>query len=305
MDLLGVRAFLAIVQTGTLNKAAEVLNLSQGAISYRLKILEQSIGGRLVERGKGVHRIQLTPLGETFISLAERWNLLQQDIRILQTRGPQSTLAIGVADSLNLYVLPPLYRALGQHSPAISLTIRTQHTNESFKSIEHKEIDIAFVVREIPSPGTTIEPFFAEEMVLLRLADKERQPLEIVDIQSLEPQFELYMNWSTGYQSWHDRWWDPVCPSRIRLDTAGLISILMQDILQWAIVPMSVGNSLRQAGKFVIQRLSEPAPERICYKVKHRYPSQGTAESLRILEQYLRLCDFKTQSVSFPARSPS
>ncbi|HWR44240.1 LysR family transcriptional regulator [Sporomusa sp.] len=297
MDLLGVRAFLAIVQTGTLNKAAELLNLSQGAVSYRLKVLEQSIGGRLVERGKGIHRIQLTPLGETFISLAERWNLLQQDIHILQARGPQLTLSIGVADSLNLYVLPPLYRALGQHSPAINLKIRTQHTNESFESVERKELDIAFVVREMLSPSVTIEPFFTEEMGLLRLSNKGRRSMEIVDIHTLKPQYELYMNWSTGYQSWHNRWWDPTCPSRIQLDTAGLISVLMQDALQWAIVPMSVGHSLRQSAKFVMQRLSEPAPERICYKVTHKYPNQRTLESLSILEQYLRLCDFKTQSV--------
>lgn len=294
MDMLGVQAFLAVVQTGNLSKAAEVLNLSQGAISYRLKVLEQSIGSRLVERGKGLHSIQLTPMGENLISLAERWSLLQQEILILQSHGPQLTLAISVADSLNLYVLPPLYRALGQYSPSIRLKIRTQHTNESFESIERKELDIAFVVREMHSPSITIKPFFAEEMVLLRLPNNKRQPMEIVDISTLKPQYELFMNWSTGYQSWHNRWWDPVCPSRIQLDAAGLIPLLMQEDCQWAIVPMSVGTSFQQTGKFVIERLSEPAPKRVCYKVTHKYPSQKTLETLRIVEYYLNLCDFKT-----------
>ncbi len=290
MDVLGVRTFLAIIQTGTLNKAAELLNLSQGAISYRLKMLEQNIGGRLIERGKGIHRIQLTPLGENFINLAERWNLLQQDVQILQAQGLRSTLAISVADSLNLYVLPPLYRALGQHIPALNLKIRTQHTNEAFASIERKELDIAFVVREMLSPGVTTEPFFTEEMGLLRLAHPERRPQAIVDIQTLEPQYELYMNWSTGYQCWHDRWWDPAYPARVQIDTAGLIPILMQDVLQWAIVPWSVGAALCKSHKLVMQQLSEPAPQRICYKVTPKHPSQRTRENISLVEQYLRLC---------------
>lgn len=291
MDLLGVQAFLAVVQTGSLNKAAGLLNLSQGAVSYRLKVLEQTMGSRLVERSKGVHKIKLTPLGENFISLAERWSLLQQETRILQALGPQLSLSVSVADSLNLYVLPPLYCALRRHTPAVRLKIRTQHTNESFESIERKEMDIAFVVREMVSPSVIIEPFFAEEMVLFRLAGRGRTLMETVDIRCLQPQYELYMNWSMGYQSWHDRWWDPLCPSRVCLDTAGLIPLLLQEPQQWAIVPLSVGRQFVQSGKFVMQRLSEPAPERVCYKLIHKYPNQNTLQGLQILEQYIHLCN--------------
>ncbi len=176
MDMLGVKAFLAIVQAKSLNGAADLLHLSQGAVSYRLRQLEQDVGARLVERAKGVPRIRLTPTGEKFVTLAERWAALQQETEVLQALGPQLSLAIGAADSLNIYVLPPLFRALGRHSPPIRLRIRTQHTTESLESIERKEMDIAFVVRELASPGVIGEPFFAEEMVLLRLADRGDRP---------------------------------------------------------------------------------------------------------------------------------
>ncbi|MDR3563227.1 MAG: LysR family transcriptional regulator [Negativicutes bacterium] len=289
MDLLGVQAFLAIVQTGSLNKAAVELHLSQGAVSYRLKMLEQELGARLLERAKGVQRVRLTPTGEKFVNLAERWNLLRQETQILQAMGPQPSLFIGAADSLNLYVLPPLYRALGRHLPSIRLQIRTQHTQESFESVERKEVDVAFVVRDMVVPSVAVEPFFSEEMVLLRQAAPERMIMDTIDIHSLQAENELYMNWSTGYQVWHDRWWDPLCPSRIRLDTAGLISILLQDAAQWAIVPLTVGSSLAESSRFVVQRLSTSAPERVCYKVTHKYPNESTRQSLRILEDYLQI----------------
>ncbi|MDR3589183.1 MAG: LysR family transcriptional regulator [Negativicutes bacterium] len=287
MDNLGVKAFLAIVQAGSLSGAAELLHLSQGAVSYRLKMLEREVGNRLVERGKGVPRIRLTSTGERFVALAERWDSLQQETRVLQALGPQLSLSISAADSLNIYVLPPLLRALGRHTPPIRLRIRTQHTNESLESVERKEADVAFVVRELASSSAIIEPFFTEEMVLLRLKNRQRAPLETVDLISLQPQHELYMNWSTGYQSWHDKWWDPACPSRIHLDTAGLISTLLQEDSQWAIVPVSVGTVLAEAGRFVVQRLSEPAPRRVCYKLIHKFPGESAQAGLTILDQYL------------------
>ena len=286
MEAAGIEAFLAIVQTGSLNKAAALLNLSQGAVSYRLKVLEQNMGTRLVERSKGIHKVQLTPMGESFFNLAERWNLLQQEMQILQAAGPQLSLSISAADSLNLYVLPPLYRVLRQHVPLLRLRIRTHHTGESFDSIERKEMDVAFVVRESVSPSVTVKPFYTEEMVLLRLADASRIPGEVIDIRTLEPQHELYMNWSTDYQPWHDRWWDPICPSRTYLDTVGLIAMLMQEEAQWAIVPLSVGSHLIRTGKFVLERLSEPAPERICDRVTHKYPHQSARKSLKIRSRY-------------------
>ncbi len=66
----GIEAFLAIVKTENLSKAAEFLHLSQATVSYRLKTLEQEMGGLLVERRKGVSQIRLTPKGANFFYIA-------------------------------------------------------------------------------------------------------------------------------------------------------------------------------------------------------------------------------------------
>lgn len=284
----GIEAFIAIVQTESISKAAELLHLSQATVSYRLKTLEQEMGGLLVERKKGAPKIRLTPKGENFFSIAERWDALWRETQILQSSGPQLSLAISAAESISHFVLPPLYRMLNQHYPPIRLQIRTQHTQEAFDSIERREMDVAFVVREIVSPSIITKPFFAEDMMLLRLAGPERRSGDIVDIKELEPQNEIYIIWNKEFQFKHDQWWDPVCPSRIHLDTAALLPAFMKDGKQWTIVPASVGENVMRLGQFVLQKLSEPVPPRVCYKATHKFPNQALTGTLRILDQYLQ-----------------
>ncbi|MEG6586310.1 LysR family transcriptional regulator [Dendrosporobacter sp. 1207_IL3150] len=284
----GIEAFLAIVRTESISKAAEVLHLSQATVSYRLKTLEKEMGGLLVERKKGASKIQLTPKGENFFSIAERWDALWRETQILRVSGSQLSLAISAAESISHFVLPPVYRMLNQHTPPIRLQIRTQHTQEAFDSIERREMDVAFVVREIVSPSVTVKPFFSEEMVLLRLAVPGRQAGDTVEMGELAAEHEVFINWNREFQFRHDQWWDPLCPSRVHLDTAGLITTFLKDERQWTIVPASIGARMIQIGEFVLQKLSTPVPPRICYKVTHKFPNQALHDTLRILDNYLQ-----------------
>ncbi len=67
MYFLGIEAFLAIMQSGSLKKAADSLYLTQATISYRLKTLEKLVGKTLIERNKGSHIISLTTSGKEFV----------------------------------------------------------------------------------------------------------------------------------------------------------------------------------------------------------------------------------------------
>jgi DNA-binding transcriptional LysR family regulator len=287
MYVAGIDVFLAIIQTRSLNKAAELMHLTQATISYRLKKLEEELAGTLFERSKGIHTVTLTPYGENFVNIAERWSALKQDSEILQTSGPQLKLSVGGSNSLNTYVLPPLYQALSQHSPKIRLQFRTQHSGELYDTLERHEIDVAFVKMKRPSPNIIVELFYVDEMVLIRCATPENRELELVRPSDLKVEHEVYMNWSPSYQTWHDLWWDPFHYARIPVDTAGLIFSLMQNWKQWAILPKSVANSFVKTGRFVIQPLSDPPPARNCYKATPKYPTTTASKGLKVLNKYL------------------
>jgi DNA-binding transcriptional LysR family regulator len=287
MYAAGIEAFLAIIQTQNLRKAAELLNLTQATVSYRLKVLEQEMGAILVERNKGIQKITLTPFGENFVVIAERWRALKCDIEKLQASGPQLSLSIGGSNSLNTYVLPPLYRTLVQHRPKIQLKFCTQHSVELWDTLERREIDVAFVKMERTVPNIEVEPFFVDEAVLIRPAIHESGELRPIHPTELQLEHEIYFNWGPAFETWHDRWWNPLRPTYTPVDNAGLIFSLMQDSRQWSVVPMSIANTFVKSGKFEIQKLLDSPPERVCYKITHKHSRPAAMKSLAILNQYM------------------
>ncbi|MBU5674915.1 LysR family transcriptional regulator [Alkaliphilus sp. MSJ-5] len=304
LNYLGIEAFLTIVKTKTLTNAAEELHLSQSTISYRLKVLEQEVGKKLLIRKKGVQEIILTPFGEEFINICERWMSLQQEMEILKKRGTKLSIIIGGADSFNSYILSPLYQKLCQHNPIINIEIRSQHTDESYESVERRDIDIAFVKKERIIPNVLVEPFYEDEMVVVRLATDYRVHNELISPEELNSNHEIFMNWGPSYQIWHEKWWDPISSSRIIVDTAALVFSLMYDENQWAIVPRSIANHFIIYKKFIIQKLKYPAPPRICYKIRNKHMNKMKQECLEILEHYAKIV-YSTdgEGLSFPVDS--
>lgn len=287
--ILGIEAFLAIVRTHNLTKAAELMHLSQSTVSHRLKVLEQELGTSLIERHKGFKSISITPTGAHFIALAERWSKLWTETQLLQQNGPQLALSIGAVDSINTYLLPQVYQTLSQHYPPINMQIRTQQSLELYDQLERHEIDIAFVLQERLVNNIDIEVFFVEPLVVLRLANQTIVK-NSVEPQELDPNFELFINWSPTYQIWHDRWWNPYCPSRIRLDTPSLLLALMRSPKHWAIIPTSMAHSVvNVAGQYVVQHISDAPPDRICYKITHKYPRPSAKLALNKFNEYIKL----------------
>lgn len=290
MYFLGIEAFLSIVRNQSLTRAAEELHLAQSTISHRLKQLEQEMGVTLIERGKGIKEICLTPTGEEFLQIAERWHALARETQILQSQGPKLALSLGTVESLNTFVFPSLYQLLSAHVPAIKLEIRTQHSLELYEQVDRKQIDVAFALRETTLPGVRVEKLFSAPMVVLRSNQTNCFAQGVLRPEELDPGDELYVSWGPDFQSWHDRLWDPLCLPRIRLDSAPLIFDLMRDAKAWAVVPMWVARTAMKQPRFSLHRLTEAPPDMICYKLTPRYAGKpSTLQSFAILEHYLKV----------------
>lgn len=288
MNVLGIEAFLAITVTNSISRAAELLHLSQSTISHRLILLEQQLGAPLLLRSKGSKSISLTSRGQDFIAIAERWMYLLEDTRRYQEDGNTQYLSIAAVDSLNTYVFPPLYRLLSRHAPLINLRIRTHQSTEIYNILEKREIDVGFVLREINTKNIVIEPLFCEEMVLIRRLGTDRTENAPIHPTELDPQYEFFFDWGSNYRVWHDSWWGSVKYPRFWSDTAHLIRALMDDPLNWAIVPISMANFFLETGNYGIYDILEPPPNRICYKITHRNTPTNSKKCLRILDEYLQ-----------------
>ena len=99
MQIHDIQAFLSVVRCRNISRAAEELFVSQTAITYRLKNLEQEMGVRLLDRGRGMKSISLTPAGDDFLSVAERWDALWKETELLKQEGDKLALNFGAVES--------------------------------------------------------------------------------------------------------------------------------------------------------------------------------------------------------------
>lgn len=297
MNIQNITAFLAIVHTGTISKAAQELYLTQSAVSHRLKSLEDEVNARLIVRCQGRQGIQLTAQGEEFIPIAERWLSLLQDTRRLSVKDDRRYLSIASVDSLNIYLFPPLYRRLmldaGQ---TLSLRIRTHQSNEIYRLLEQQKIDVGFVLRPIILKNIFMEPLLHEKMVLLRKTEQaiqEGDKLPVISVSELEPSKEFFIDWSPAFHVWHERWWPGILRPELHVDTAALILKLMESEEDWSIIPLSMAREFQKTGRYQLYEIKEEAPERVIYKLTHKFPKPSSIPALELLDKYL--AEFLTQ----------
>src|SRR5687767_11675213 len=100
MDINLARTFLEIVATGSFVQAAERLNITQTAVSARVKTLESALGRSLFVRNKA--GASLTPAGERFqrhaSTLVQVWERARQQVAVPQ--GRRAVLTVGCEVSL-------------------------------------------------------------------------------------------------------------------------------------------------------------------------------------------------------------
>lgn len=291
MYTLGIETFLAVIRAQNLSKAAEALHVAQTTVSQRLRVLERELGITLIERGKGIKQIRLTPAGEEFSQLAAQWNFIWHETQILRTQGPKLSLVVGSVDSINSFVLPSVYSALNKHQPPIKLEIRTAHSAEIYLMVETRQIDVGFVLGERVHPNVNVDKCYTAPMVVLR--PKASQDTELgsktIHPSDLDPNYELFMPWGQEFKIWHDHWWDPLSPSGIKLDSSHLLISLLQNPQQWAIVPLWVATAALKLGDYFVYQLENPPPEYTCYKLTHKHPTSLHKQALDILDSYFQL----------------
>ena len=123
MNHQSARAFLAIVEHGSISAAADALYFSQPALSSYLSRLEEELGVRLFLRQKGSRKITLTPEGERFIPVAQEAVQLEKHLQEYRNSCQQKTFRIGAAHSPHEYVIRPIAETLQRMFPDLTIQL--------------------------------------------------------------------------------------------------------------------------------------------------------------------------------------
>lgn len=265
MNLTNVQTFLRVVYCNSLTQAANELFVSQPTVTARLQQLEQELDTTLLRRGKGVRTIELTPQGRAFVPLAERWVALELETGQFKSQQVQLPLSIACLDSINLYVLAPLFRDLTRQYPDLRLNLRTHQSYEIFSLVENHEVDFGFSYILSRHSSVICEPLFSEGMALI--ANKASFPTgETLTPEDLDPSLEIFVPWSQQYILWHNDWWDPRKTPLVQADLASMIPLYLDHPGSWAICPYSAARAFLQENKDLqVLQLSCPIPRRTCF----------------------------------------
>ncbi|CAL8974278.1 HTH-type transcriptional regulator BenM [Rhodoplanes serenus] len=151
MNLDDIRAFVAVVDTGSVGKAALCLHLTQPAVSRRVQRLEQTLGVTLLDRDSKPARV--TRAGEgayrrclTVLRAAEA---LARDSRSAVAAG---LLRVGVALALSEAVLAPAIEAVRRRCPAVSLRLVAERSVLLRRQVDAGQLDAAVVAERPDRP---------------------------------------------------------------------------------------------------------------------------------------------------------
>lgn len=172
MDIRQLKYFLAIAEEGQITSAARRLQMAQPPLSQQLRLLEEELGVKLVERGP--RSVQLTDAGEILRGRAQQiLELADSTTRELKdyVKGVSGTLSIGTVSSSGATLLQERLREFHHLYSGVKFEIHEGNTFMIIDLLNKGIIEIGIV--RTPFNSTNLECVYtaAEPMIAVMTAD--------------------------------------------------------------------------------------------------------------------------------------
>jgi DNA-binding transcriptional LysR family regulator len=151
VDITLLRAFVAVVDTGSVTAAARLLNRTQAAVSLQIKRLEELFGTSLFDRGH--RKLRLTPDGERLIAGAERIVSANDELwGRMTTQHFEGEVRLGVPTDIVPTYIPPILRRFSLAWPRVRVTLGLSNSETLIGSLARGEIDIVLTTDVASEP---------------------------------------------------------------------------------------------------------------------------------------------------------
>ncbi len=144
LDIDTMRALVAIAETGGITRAAKRLNLSQSAVSHKMKRLESRLERGLFARVDGKQRLNAD--GEKLLDYARRMVRLHDEaFASFHQSDLAGELRLGITEDVTAPGMAQILSSFATSFPNIALTSRVAHSPELVRWLENGEIDMALI----------------------------------------------------------------------------------------------------------------------------------------------------------------
>lgn len=250
MDTELLKTFIEVQRTRHFGKAAENLYLTQSAVSFRIRQLEQQLGVNLFSRYR--NNIQLTAAGERLLPHAEAMltalQRARQDVAVSAEQALQLSIAAtaNVWDAFLLQGFINIQRAL----PGLSWRAESMGKDQIARQILERHLDLA-ILFDAPK---------VDEMQIDKLGDIKLLPVTTFAsnnaAEAMQQQYIL-VDWGTAFDIQHARFFPDLPPPQLRTGSARIALELMQQSGGSAYLPDTMVKKLLADTSL---RLIEDAP---------------------------------------------
>ncbi|MFA9438165.1 LysR substrate-binding domain-containing protein [Uliginosibacterium sp. sgz301328] len=163
-----LQVFHAVAKHGSFTRAAETLFMTQPAVTFQIKQLEEQFNTRLLDRGHG--RVSLTPAGEIVFAYAERILGLSDE---METRINELTdeltgvLTIGASPTIAAYWLPQLISKFKQKYPRVVPRVFVGNSENIENRVAAHDIDVGMVEKDSDDPDLECTLAYRDELMVV------------------------------------------------------------------------------------------------------------------------------------------
>jgi len=163
-----LQVFHAVARQLSFTKAAEVLFMTQPAVTFQIKQLEEHFNTRLFDRGHG--RISLTPAGELVLAYAEKILGLsnEMDVRLSEMTGEiGGSLLVGASTTIAEFLLPRILGEFKSKYPNVQPRLIVANSETIETRVAEHTIDIGFIESPSHQPNLQTEVCCEDELQVI------------------------------------------------------------------------------------------------------------------------------------------
>jgi len=205
VTLTQLRAFLAVVRTGSVRAAAEELVVTQPSVSAAIAALSRELGAELTERSG--RTVRPSAAGEAFAPYAAHvvGLLAQGEEAVREVRdGEARELRIAAVTTAAEHLLPALLGGFTRKHPGARLAIDVGNRERVFRRLATHEADVAIAGRAPPSAALVSAPFRKNAMVVIAPPGDPLSAAASVDLAQLADRTWLLREEGSGTRAYNE-----------------------------------------------------------------------------------------------------
>jgi DNA-binding transcriptional LysR family regulator len=276
MDIGLARTFLEVVASGSFVAAADRLNLTQTAVSARIRALEDQVGRRLFVRNRAGAR--LTPAGERFrhhaATLVQVWERARQQVAL--PPGRANLVSIGGEFSLWTPLFADWLLWMRRECPDIAVRAEVDTADRLLDRVQDGSLDVAVLYSPPQRSELVLELIAEEKLVMVTTAEDGR----------LRPSDYVYVDWGQPFAASHETAFPELANAAVSISLGALALNYLLAVGGSGYFRTAAVHPHLDSGR--LRRIGE-APE-FSYSIYAVYSTRSAADVVDRVRTGLRLC---------------